>query len=191
MAELVVFHHVQGLTPGIESFAESLREAGHVVHAPDLFEGWRFDSLEAGLAYVQQIGFAEVIARGVAAVQELPQELVYAGFSLGVLPAQLLAQTRSGARGALLMYACAPVAEFGDRWPEGVPVQIHAMNNDAEFIGADLEAARELVAQAREAELFLYPGSEHLFADSSLSDYDEAAAASLLERALEFARTAG
>lgn len=191
MAELVVFHHVQGLTPGIESFAESLREAGHVVHAPDLFEGRRFDSLEAGLAYVQQIGFAEVIARGVAAVQELPQELVYAGFSLGVLPAQLLAQTRSGARGALLMYACAPVAEFGDRWPEGVPVQIHAMNNDAEFIGADLEAARELVAQAREAELFLYPGSEHLFADSSLSDYDEAAAASLLERALEFARTAG
>ncbi len=191
MAELVVFHHVQGLTPGIESFAESLREAGHVVHAPDLFEGRRFDSLEAGLAYVQQIGFAEVIARGVAAVQELPQELVYAGFSLGVLPAQLLAQTRPGARGALLMYACAPVAEFGDRWPEDVPVQIHAMNNDAEFIGADLEAARELVAQAREAELFLYPGSEHLFADSSLSDYDEAAAASLLERALDFARTAG
>ena len=191
MAELVVFHHVQGLTPGIESFAESLREAGHVVHVPDLFEGRRFDSLEAGLAYVQQIGFAEVIARGVAAVQELPQELVYAGFSLGVLPAQLLAQTRPGARGALLMYACAPVAEFGDRWPEDVPVQIHAMNNDAEFIGADLEAARELVAQAREAELFLYPGSEHLFADSSLSDYDEAAAASLLERALDFARTAG
>lgn len=189
MAELVVFHHVQGLTPGVESFAESLRETGHAVHVPDLFEGRLFDSIEDGLAYVRQIGFAEVIARGVAAVQELPGELVYAGFSLGVLPAQLLAQTRPGARGALLMYACAPVTEFGDRWPDGVPVQIHAMNNDPEFVGADLEAARELVAQAGEAELFLYPGSEHLFADSSLSEYDESAAASLLERAVEFART--
>ncbi|OUZ12296.1 dienelactone hydrolase [Aeromicrobium sp. PE09-221] len=188
MAELVVFHHVQGLTPGIESFAESLREAGHLVHVPDLFEGRCFDSLDAGSTYVQQTGFAEVIARGVAAVQELPGELVYAGFSLGVLPAQLLAQTRPGARGALLICACAPVTEFGDRWPEDVPVQIHAMNNDPEFIRADLEAARELVGQAREAELFLYPGSDHLFADSSLSDYDEAAAASLLDRAVEFAR---
>ncbi len=191
MAEIVVFHHVHGLTEGVESFAEMLRSAGHVVHVPDLFEGRTFSTLSDGLEYVQQVGFAEVMARGAAAVEELPGELVYVGFSLGVLPAQLLAQTRPGARGALLVHACLPVSEFGDQWPDGVPVQIHAMNNDPEFTGADLEAARELVVQAREAELFLYPGSEHLFADDSLSDYDEAAAGSLRERALEFCRAVG
>src|SRR6266487_792758 len=159
MAEVVLFHHAQGLTPGVGAFAGELRRAGHAVHAPDLFEGRTFDTVEEGVSYAGELGFGQVIERGVRAVEALPAELVYAGFSLGVLPAQKLAQTRPGARGALLFYSCVPVTEFGSAWPGGVPVQVHGMDADPIFVGeGDIDAARELVDQAKDAELFLYPG---------------------------------
>ena len=187
MAEVALFHHAQGLTPGVLAFAEALREAGHTVHTPDLFEGRTFDTLDEGMAFVEELGFEEVIARGERAVQDLPRTLVYAGFSLGVLAAQKLAQTRDGARGALLCYACVPVSAFGPSWPEGVPVQVHGMDADPIFVGeGDLEAARALVEEAEDAELFLYPGDRHYFADSSLPSYDAEATALLLQRVLAF-----
>jgi dienelactone hydrolase len=191
MAEVALFHHAQGLTPGVIAFAEELRRAGHVVHTPDLFEGRTFGSIEDGMAHAQEIGFpGEVIGRGARAVEGLPAALVYAGFSLGVLPAQKLAQTRPGARGALLFYSCVPVAEFGSAWPEGVPVQVHGMDADPVFAGeGDIDAARELTGQATDAELFLYPGDQHYFADSSLPSYDADATALLTERVLGFLRT--
>ena len=133
MAEVVLFHHAQGLTPGVVAFAEELRRAGHTVHAPDLYDGRTFSTLEEGVAHAEEIGFGEVIERGVRAAEGLPAGLVYAGFSLGVGSAQGLAQTRPGARGALLFHACLPVSEFGPSWPEGVPVQVHAMDADPEF----------------------------------------------------------
>ena len=186
MAEVVIFHHAQGLTPGVIAFADELRRAGHTVHAPDLYGGRTFDTLEEGLAYAEEIGFDEVTERGIQAVEALPAGLVYAGFSLGLGPAQRLAQTRPGARGALLFYACLPVSEFGPSWPAGVPVQIHAMESDPEFDnGWDLPAARALVEEAEDGELFLYPGDQHYFADSSLPSYDPAATALLTERVLD------
>ncbi|MEV5274321.1 dienelactone hydrolase family protein [Streptomyces werraensis] len=185
MAEVVLFHHVQGLTSGVVAFADELRAAGHTVHTPDLFDGRTFDSLEEGTAYVRQVGFGEVTARGVRAADALPRDVVHAGFSLGVVPAQELAQTRAGARGALLMHACIPVSEFGAAWPAGVPVQVHAMKDDA-FFAEDAEAARALVAGSHDAELFLYPGEQHLFADSSLPSYDPDAAMLLTRRAVDF-----
>jgi dienelactone hydrolase len=125
--------------------------------------------------------------RGRLAAEALPAESVYAGFSLGVLPAQMLAQTRPGAKGALLFHSCVPTSEFGGTWPQGVPVQVHAMEADPFFsTEGDLDAARELVEKTDEAELFLYPGNEHLFADDSLPSYDEAAATLLLQRTLAF-----
>jgi len=191
MAEVVLFHHAQGLTLGVVAFADELRRAGHTVHTPDLFDGRTFGSIEEGMAYAEQIGFpAEVLDRGARAVEGLPSELVYAGFSLGVLPAQMLAQTRPGARGALLCYSCVPVSEFGPGWPEGVPAQIHGMDADPIFAGeGDIDAARDLVNQAKDAELFLYPGDQHYFADSSLPSYDPAATALLTQRVLDFLRT--
>jgi len=187
MAEVVLFHHALGLTPGVVIFADQLRSAGHTVHAPDLFEGRTFGSIEQGLEYVQQIGFAEVMRRGAQAVEALPDDLVYAGFSLGVVSAQQLAQTRPGARGALLFYSCVPVSEFGPSWPDGVPVQIHGMDADPYFVDeGDLDAAREIVEQAKDAELFLYPGDQHYFADSTLPSYDPDATALLIERVLAF-----
>lgn len=187
MAEVVLFHHAQGLTTGVAAFADELRHAGHTVHTPDLFDGHIFDDLEQGMAFVREIGFGEVMARGERAVAGLPAELVYAGFSLGVVPAQKLAQTRAGARGALLFYSCVPVSEFGAAWPEGVPVQVHGMDADPFFVGeGDIEAARALVEEADAAELFLYPGDQHYFADNSLPSYDAEATALLLQRALAF-----
>ena len=185
MTEVVLYHHVQGLTDGVQSFADELRQAGHTVHTPDLFDGRRFDTIDEGMAFAGEAGFGALAERGVAAADGLSPDLVYAGFSFGVMPAQQLAQTRPGARGALLMYSCLPVSEFGGAWPEGVPVQVHGKEADPFFL-EDLEAARALVGSTDGAELFLYPGEEHLFADSSLPEYDAAAAALLTERVLAF-----
>jgi dienelactone hydrolase len=190
MADVVLFHHALGLTPGIVAFADDVRAAGHVVHTPDLFEGATFDAIDAGMAYVQATGFDEVLRRGAQAVAALPAHVVYAGFSLGVLPAQLLAQTRPGALGAVLMYACVPYEEFSPAWPDDVPVQIHGMEHDPFFADeGDLDAARALVASAPSAELFLYPGEQHYFADRTQPSYDAAAAALLTERVLAFLAT--
>jgi dienelactone hydrolase len=188
MAEVVLFHSALGLTPGFAAFADELRRAGHTVHTPDLFEGHTFGTIEEGLGYAGQIGFPdEVIGRGARAVAGLPGGLVYAGFSLGVLPAQMLAQTRPGARGALLFYSCVPVSAFGSAWPEEVPVQVHGMDADPVFTGeGDVDAARELVGQAKDGALFLYPGDQHYFADSTLPSYDADATALLLRRVLGF-----
>ncbi|HEX5501972.1 MAG TPA: dienelactone hydrolase family protein [Thermomicrobiales bacterium] len=187
MAEVVVFHHAHGLTSGVRDFAEGLRRAGHTVHVPDMYEGRVFDDLETGVAYARDVGFDTIAERGRLAAEKLPSALVYAGFSLGVMPAQLLAQTRPGAQGALLFHACIPPAEFGGAWPAGVPVQIHGMDAD-EFFAAegDLDAARALVASTPHAELYLYPGDQHLFADDSLPSYDAHAARLLMERVLAF-----
>ena len=113
---------------------------------------------------------------------------MHAGISLGVLPAQMLAQTSPGAKGAVLLEACVPVSEFGESWPVAVPVQVHGMEADPSFAGeGDVDAARELVAAApEEAELFLYPGDRHLFTDPSLPSYEPEAAALVLERVVRF-----
>jgi dienelactone hydrolase len=188
MTEVVLYHHVQGLTEGVRSFADELREAGHTVRTPDMFEGRTFDTIEDGMAFAREAGFGALAQRGVDAADGIGADVVYAGFSFGVMVAQQLAQTRPGARGALFMYSCLPVSEFGDAWPEGVPVQVHGKEAD-EFFLEDLPAAQALVESTESAELFLYPGGEHLFADSSLPAYDAAAAALLMERVLAFLDT--
>lgn len=187
MAEVVLFHHVQGLTQGVVDFADELRSSGHAVHTPDLFDGRTFDTIDEGLSHASDVGFGEIVERGTRAVQHLPAELVYGGFSLGAMSAQKLAQTRPGARGALLLHGCAAVSEFGSAWPSGVAVQIHSMDEDPFFVeGGDIDAARALVAEADDAELFLYPGGVHLFTDSSLPSYDPDATALLSRRVLDF-----
>lgn len=192
MAEVVVFHHAHGRTEGVVAFADELRRAGHTVHVPDLYEGQTFDDLEAGVGHAQHVGFTTIVERGVRAVDGLPRALVYAGFSLGVLPAQKLVQSRPGAVGALLFSACVPPSEFGCPWPRRVPLQIHAMDADAFFVDdGDLDAARDLVSTVENADLFLYTGDEHLFADPSLSAYDEAASTLLIERVGSFLGVVG
>lgn len=182
MAALILFHHAQGLTPGVHAYADHLRAAGHHVAVPDLYEGATFDTIEAGVAHAKQIGFDTVIERGVAAAAGLPDDAVYAGFSLGVLPAQRLAQTRPGALAALLYHDGVPAATFGGPWPDQVALQVHLATPDE---WSDLDAAEALVADAADAELFVYPGSTHLFTDASLGGHDADATALVLQRTIE------
>jgi dienelactone hydrolase len=189
MTEVLAFHHVQGLTDGVRAFADDLRAAGHTVHTPDLFDGNTFATIDEGFGYLKTLEDGEIARRVEAAVEGLPAELVYAGFSFGVPRAQQLAQTRPGARGALLYESCIPITgewAFGP-WPDGVPVQVHGAEGD-EFFQEDLPAAQELVETvgADLAELFVYPAEGHLFTDRSLPTYDAAAAGLVLERTLAF-----
>ena len=189
MTEIVLFHHIQGLTTGVTAFADALRGVGHTVHTPDLFEGRTFGSIDEGAEYCKEVGFGEVRERGVRFVADLPNALVYAGFSLGVMPAQQLLQTRPGALGGLFYHSFVDPREFGE-WPSGVPVQIHSMDADLFFVDeGDLEAARPFVYSHPEAELFLYPGNGHLFTDNTLSDHDEGATRLVLDRSIEWLRT--
>jgi dienelactone hydrolase len=190
MAEVVLYHHIQGLTEGVRSFADELRRAGHTVHTPDLFDGRTFATMDEAFAVVQEAGDA-FDAKADGAAHALPEELVYAGISWGVGAAQRLAQTRAGARGALLYEACFPITgeyAFGP-WPNDLPVQIHGKGDDEFFAHeGDIDAARDLVAKIGpdQAELFVYPGDEHLFIDSSLPTYDGDAAALVTQRTLHF-----
>lgn len=185
MTHVLLFHHALGRTPGFLTFATTLRDAGHAVDAPDLYGGRIFADLDEGVAFAKQIGFGEIIQRGATVADGLPSDIVYAGFSLGALPAQFLAQTRPGARGAMLFHGCVPASEFESAWPEGVPLQIHIMDADP-WGEEDREAAKAMVEQIDGAELFLYPGSGHLFADPGADGYDERAADMLTERAIAF-----
>jgi dienelactone hydrolase len=183
VAQLLLFHHALGLTAGCRAFADELRAAGHVVHTPDLFEDKTFTERADARAYTKEVGHDTIAERGRLAAEKLPDEIVYAGFSLGVLPAQCLAQTRPGVKGALLSHAAIPTPAFGRPWPQGVPLQIHVM--EADELG-DVDVARELAETIESTELFLYPGDRHLFADNSLPDYDERAATLLKHRVLSF-----
>jgi dienelactone hydrolase len=190
MAEVVLFHHVQGLTDGVRAFAEELRVGGHTVHTPDLFDGKRPATIDDGVELTRGIGGDVLDERADQAVADLPEGLVYAGFSFGAGTAQRLAQTRPGARGALLYESCIPITgewAFGP-WPNGVPVQIHGMDRDPFFaLEGDIDAARELVETVGSelAKLFVYPGDRHLFTDSSLPSYDADAAALVVQRSRE------
>jgi dienelactone hydrolase len=174
MTEILLFHHAQGLTEGVGAFADELRAAGHTVEVPDLYEGRTFPSLNAGVAFAQEVGFGTIVERGRRAADGFDGTLI--GISLGALPAQALAP---GARRVVLISGAIPLAEFGGAWPDGVPLQLHSPDPDD-----DVEIARELAATIDGAELFLYPGADHLFLDRSLAGYDEGAAALVTQRVL-------
>ena len=181
MAEAILFHHALGLTDALCRFAEGLRDAGHTVYTPDLYDGRTFQTIDEGMAHSEELGGPlGIVDRARAAAASLPSEAVYIGFSLGVLPAQALAQTRPGARGAVLCYSALPLGEWGENWPaawpNGVRLQLHILEGDEDF-----EIAQRLAATVSGAELFVYPGSEHYFAE-----HDEQAAALLRERVLDF-----
>ncbi|MBT8214871.1 MAG: dienelactone hydrolase family protein [Acidimicrobiia bacterium] len=187
MAHVLVVHHVQGLTDGVAAFCSRLRDAGHEVSAPDLFDGQVFDTIEAGLSHVESVGFQAILESVDRAAAEIPVDLVYAGFSLGAMAAHRLSQTRPGARGALLYHhGDVPIETFGNEWPEGVDVQIHIAERDEFREEGVPEAFVAKAAEVARADLFLYPGSSHLFMDSSLDGYDRASSELAIERTLEF-----
>jgi dienelactone hydrolase len=187
MTEILLFHHALGLTSGVVALADRLRAGGHTVHTPDLYDGATFDTVASGVDHARSIGFGNLVARGAEIAADLPEGIVYAGISMGGMPAQNLAQNRPGARGAILFETSVPAEEFGGAWPAAVPLQIHAADADPEFVDSgEIDAARELVAAADDGELFLYAGDQHLFTDESLASYDAAATELTTKRVLEF-----
>lgn len=189
MAELVLFHHVQGLTDGVRALADDLRGGGHVVHTPDLFEERVFGSIEDGFAYLEALGDGVIEERVAQAVEGLPERLVFAGVSFGAMSAMRLAVTRPGAVGLVLLESALPVVgewAFGP-FPDGVRVQVHGAECD-EFFQEDLPFAEEMltVLGPERAELYLYPADRHLFTDRSLPSSDPAATGLVVERVLAF-----
>jgi dienelactone hydrolase len=184
MAEVILFHHALGVTDGVRSFADELRDGGHQVTVADLFDGARFGTIEEGVAYEEQLGWDEMIARSEAAIAPLPPRVVIGGFSLGAVYAQRLAQTREGAVGALLYHGGdIPPSEFEVPWPGGVGLQVHVSEGDKWF---NREGGEQLVSEVPGAELFLYPGSGHLFTDRSWEEFDETSTTLVIERTLAF-----
>ena len=191
MANIVLFHHVQGLTPGVEAMAGELRAAGHSVYPIDLLAGKRPKDINSGIRLVSKLSEDKIQEKVEKLFAKLPDELVYIGTSWGAALAQQCAQQRAGAQGAVLLESFVDVdAEwsFGP-WPADVPVQIHGMDQDPFFAGeGDLEAAQRFVDSTDSgiAQLFTYPGTKHLFTDSSLPSHDPQARALVMERILAF-----
>ena len=183
MAQILLFHHAHGLTSGVLGFADELRTNGHPVTTPDLFDGKTFSDLDEGVAYAESVGFETLMDRGVAMADDLRRSIVYAGFSLGVMPAQKLAQTRDGALGALLYHETLPTAMFGRGWPDRVALQVHVSEDDP---WADHEAIEDVHRQVAGSELYRYPGGAHLFADAMTPEYERSAADALMDRTLAF-----
>lgn len=183
VAHVLLFHHALGLTDGVRSFADRLRDGGHTVTVPDLYDGRRFATVDDGVAHAEQVGFEAIVAAGAAVAQELPPDLVYAGMSLGVMPAQKLAQTRPGARAAVLYHGAVPATTFAPSWPAEVGLQLHVMERDD---WGEPDVVADLAAAVDGADLRLYPGSAHLFTDDSHDEFDADATDLVVSRTLEF-----
>ncbi|PKQ17585.1 MAG: dienelactone hydrolase [Actinobacteria bacterium HGW-Actinobacteria-8] len=186
MTHIVLFHSGLGLTRHVLDFADVLRGDGHDVTTPDLYDGEVFDNLADGVVKRDAIGIQELSRRGAAAVEDLPRDLVYLGFSLGAASAQALAFMRPGALGVVLMHACLPPGMLGiEAWPGALKAQIHWAEADPWVDAAAVDALADL-APAGACERFEYPGGAHLFAFDGYEDYDTDAAALMTQRVRTF-----
>lgn len=181
MAHIVLFHHVLGLTPGVRQLAAAFTAAGHEVSTPDLFEGVTFTDIASGLQHIDALGDEALLRRAEDACRHLRADVVYAGLSLGVVPAQHLLTNRPGARGALLIHGFIDPSTMPGVWPEGCPVGVFGMRDDPFLVGdGDLDAAQRWAQSHPGLEIHLYPGAGHLFTEPALDDYDPDATQSLV-----------
>jgi dienelactone hydrolase len=180
MATIALFHSVLGIRPGLLQFADTLRAAGHEVHVMDQNEGKVFDEYEPAMALMEEVGFKELTARAMAATANLPDGFVTAGFSNGAGMAEYVAGRRRVA-GVLMLGGALDLEWLDMSWPAGVPAQIHTAIDDPwrEQEGID-RVAQAVKAAGGEIEVFDYPGSGHLFADSSKADEYQPAEADLM-----------
>ena len=191
--EVVVYHAAYGLRPAVIEFANRLRAAGHIVHTPDLYDGEVFSDRNDAVRKIQELGFDKLLERAVAAAEKLPHDLVYAGFSNGGSCAELLAATRAGARGAILMHAPLMVRGLGwTVWPSNVPVQVHFADKDPIKNQAVVDALAIKVRHAGASfQQFDYDAPGHLFADPAFPAYNAASAELMTNRVLDFLQRLG
>ncbi len=185
---VVVYHSAYGLRPAIIEFADKLRAAGHLVYTPDLYDGEVFSDRNDAIRKIQELGFDKLLDRAQAAVEALAHNLVYAGFSNGGACAELLAATRPGARGAILIHSPLMVRDLGwTVWPTNVPVQVHFADKDPIRNQAVIDSLSMKVRQSgSNFEQFEYDAPGHLFADPAFPAYNANAAELMTTRVLEF-----
>lgn len=190
MTAIALFPSVLGVRPGILDAAQRLRQAGHDVLVVDLYGGRTFDEYEPAMAYAhEEVGLEELMRRAREAVVALPDGLVAAGFSLGCVMAVHVA-TRRRVSGVVMIAGAIPVSSFGDgsRWPAGVPAQTHSTVADPWREQDEVDqAVRDVTEGGGTIEVFDYPGSGHLFTDSTLpAEYDPVATEAMWGRVLAF-----
>jgi dienelactone hydrolase len=186
MVHVVLFHSATGLKAPVHAFAEALRSDGHVVATPDLFEGQTFATTEAGIVHRDALGIEVLMGRAMAAAADLPDDVVYAGFSMGAAAACALAVSKPGARGALLMHGAVPLSLLGvPQWP-AVPVGLHTSPADLFCPDEDVASFAASVRASAPLEHHAYAGTGHLFSHADMPEHDAAAAALLLSRVRDF-----
>jgi dienelactone hydrolase len=185
MVEIVLFHHVCGMTDGVHAFAETLRETGHTVHTPDLFEGRTFTDVREGMEFAESVGEEVFEGRAAEVVKQYPTDAVYGGMSMGAARAAEQVLERPGARGAFFLYGAVAPSWWGATWPSDVATQAHVAEGDEL---REPEAETEY-AEVPGAELFVYPAGGHLFAEPGHPDHDPDAARLATGRVLDFLAT--
>ncbi|HET9181598.1 MAG TPA: dienelactone hydrolase family protein [Candidatus Angelobacter sp.] len=185
---VVLFHSAYGLRPAVHDFADTLRSAGHTVVTPDLYDGEVFAERTDAIRKIQDLGFDAILERARASVAALPSQLVFAGFSNGGACAELLAATRPGARGAVLMHAPLMIRDLGyAAWPEHIPVQVHFSDKDPIKNQAVIEKLADKVrASGSRFEQFDYDAPGHLFADPAFPAYSAIATEAMTKHVIEF-----
>lgn len=181
IAEIILFHHAQGLTEGLRDLAERLRAAGHKVHTPDMYSGPVFGKLDEGLAFASRIGHDAIEEVARRAARRHPHTNTVIGFSLGAFPAQLLAQEWKKIDGLVLVAGGLPPRDLGGDWRFNVRLSVHAADPDDWIPPGSLET---LLHHARGPHIHRYPGLGHMFVDPSSPDYDADAADLFEERLL-------
>jgi dienelactone hydrolase len=192
MTTVAIFHSVLGVRAGVLDAAERLRQDGHVVLVPDLFEGRTFDEYPPAMTFAwQELGQESLLRRASDAVAGLPEGFVTVGFSLGCVLAGYLATQRT-VSGVVMASGAVPVSLLGPdvRWPSGVPAQTHSTVDDPWREQEELEhAVRDVEEGGGTIEVFDYPGSGHLFTDPTLPhEYDPAATEVFWSRVVPFLR---
>lgn len=180
MAEIILFHHAQGLTEGLRTLAERLHAAGHDVHTPDLYSGVVFDRLDEGLAFASRIGHDAIEEVARRSARQYPHTDTVIGFAMGAFPAQLLAQEWSKVHHVTLVAGGLPPHELSGEWRVDVRLDVHVADPDDWVPPGSLDP---LMVHARGSHLHRYRGVRHMFADPSSPDYD-ADAADLFEERL-------
>ena len=195
MTTIALFHSVLGVRQGVLDAAERLRQDGHDVLVPDVFDGRTFDDYQPAMTFAwEELGQVELLRRSREAVAGLPDGFVSAGFSLGCVMAVHVALQRK-ASGVLMIAGAVPVSAFGDgsEWPAGLAAQSHSTVGDPWREQEEIDqAVRDVEAGGGTIELFDYPGSGHLFNDPTLPDeYDPDVTELFWSRALPFVRACG
>ena len=182
MADVLLFHSVYGLRPGVLAAADRLRDAGHRVVTPDLYAGAVTETLEEGFALRDRIGLPVLLARSGEALGDLPSGGVLAGMSMGAAIAMELGAADSRISGLILLHGLGGTPE---KVTPGLPVQAHVTVADA---GLDeiREWSRGLGDLGARAEVFRYEGGGHLYTDADLSDFHGPSADLTFDRCAAF-----